>query len=46
MRKESFIYRLLQRIGLIKTRKVSKKEMCENAKPVCNKKCERCAWYE
>lgn len=46
MIKESFIYRLLQRIGLIKTREVSKKEMCENAKLVCNKNCESCAWRE
>lgn len=46
MIRESFIYRLLQRIGLIKTHEVSKKEMCENAKLVCNKNCERCAWRE
>ena len=27
-------------------REISKKEMCENAKSVCNGNCETCAWHE
>ena len=46
MREESWFYRLLKRIGLIKTYEVSKKEMCERAKSICSKNCESCAWYE
>lgn len=46
MKKESWIRRLLKRLGLIKTYEVSKKEMCENAKSVCNRNCETCAWRE
>ena len=50
MRKESLFYRLFYRllkwIGMIKTYEVSKKEMCKNAKSVCNKNCESCAWNE
>ena len=37
MREESWFYRLLKRIGLIKTYEVSKKEMCERAKSICSK---------
>lgn len=25
---------------------VSKREMCESAKSVCNRNCESCAWHE
>ena len=46
MREESWFVRLLKRIGLIKTYKVSKKEMCEKAKFMCSKNYESCAWYE
>ena len=46
MNKESLFIRLLKQIGLIKTYEISKKEMCENAKSVCNRNCESCAWYE
>ena len=46
MKKESWFYRLLKRIGLIETHEISKKEMCENAKSVCNKNCESCAWED
>ena len=46
MKEESWFYRLLKRIGLIKTYGVSKKEICERAKPICNKNCESCAWHE
>ena len=46
MKKESWFYRLLKKIGLIKEYKVNKKEMCEKAKAVCNRNCESCAWYE
>ena len=28
------------------TKEVSKKEMCESAKSVCNGHCETCAWHE
>lgn len=46
MKKESWIYKLLKWLGLIKTYEINKKEMCENAKSICNKNCESCAWYE
>lgn len=46
MKKESWLYRLLKWLGLIKTYAVSKKEMCESAKSVCNRNCENCAWHE
>lgn len=46
MKKESWFYRFLKRIGLIKTHEISKKEMCEQAKSICNRNCEQCAWNE
>lgn len=27
-------------------REISKKEMCENAKSICNNQCDSCAWNE
>lgn len=45
MNKESWFYRLLKRFGLIKAYEVSKKELCESAKSVCNRNCESCAWH-
>ena len=46
MTKESWFIKLLKKIGFIKTYQVSKKEMCERAKSICNRNCECCAWYE
>lgn len=46
MREESWLYRLLRRLGLIKSYEVSKKEMCKQAQTVCNKRCNSCAWHE
>ena len=46
MKEESWFYRLLKRIGLIKTYEVAKKEMCERVKAICSKSCDSCAWYE
>lgn len=46
MREESWLIRLLKRIGLIKTYEVSKKEMCKQAQSICSKDCESCAWHE
>ena len=46
MKRESWFYRLLKCLGLIKTYEVSKRTMCENAKSVCNRDCESCAWHE
>ena len=46
MKKESWIFKLLKWFGLIKTYKISKNEMCERAKSVCNHDCAHCAWYE
>lgn len=51
MGKQSWFYRLLKRIGLIKTYEVSKEqkaEMCRMAcsHGVCPNACERCAWGE
>lgn len=46
MKKESWFYRLLKWLGLVKTYEVSKKEICEQAKFMCNKDCKHCAWYE
>ena len=44
MKRESWLYRLLKRLGLIKTYEVSKKEMCENAKSICSRRCDNCVW--
>lgn len=46
MKKESWFYRLLKWIGLIKTYEIDKKEMCKSAKSICNRHCETCAWHE
>lgn len=51
MGKQSLIYRLLKRIGLIKSYELSKEqkaEMCRQAciSGVCPNACERCAWGE
>lgn len=45
MKKESWFIRFLKKIGLVKTYEVSKKEMCEQAKGICNNECESCAWH-
>ena len=44
MRKQSWFYKFLKWLGLIKEYKIDKKTMCENAKSICNKDCEHCAW--
>lgn len=49
--KESWLYRLLKRIGLIKTYELTKEEKEENcrwacASGVCTKACDRCLWGE
>lgn len=46
MKRESWFHRLLKRLGLIKTYKIDKKQMCEKAKSVCNGHCSSCAWYD
>ena len=46
MKNRSILYRFLKWIGLIKSYEVSKKEMCEKAKSICNGNCETCAWNE
>lgn len=46
MKKRSILYRFLEWIGVIKYEVISKKEMCERAKSVCNGNCETCAWHE
>lgn len=51
MRRRSWIYRLLKRIGLIKSYELSKDqkaEMCRLAcsSGVCPNACDRCAWGE
>ena len=46
MKKETWFYRVLKRIGLIKEYKINKKEMCERAKSVCSGDCECCIWHE
>lgn len=46
MKKESWIYKLLRWLGLIKTYEVSKKDMCESAKSMCSGHCGSCAWYD
>ena len=44
MEKESWFYKLLRWLGLIKPYEISKSEMCERAKSVCSGKCSECAW--
>ena len=46
MKKKSWFYKLLKYFGVIKTYEVSKNEMCESAKSVCNRNCETCVWNE
>lgn len=46
MKRESWFYKLLKWLGLIKECEISKKEMCENAKSTCDRNCDGCAWYE
>ena len=48
MGKESWICRLLKRIGIIKEYEVDKTEMCKRAvaSGVCPRVCNRCAWGE
>lgn len=42
--KENIIVRLLRWLGILKPVPISKGEMCEQAKSVCNKECANCAW--
>ena len=52
MKKETLLHKLitkiLHRLGIIKTKKISKKEMCERAikSNVCPHECDICAWNE
>ena len=46
MKRESWFYKLLKYIGLIKEYEISKKAMCENSKPICDMNCDSCAWHE
>jgi hypothetical protein len=46
MKEETWFYRLLKRIGLMRTYEVSKKEMCEKSKSICSNNCDNCAWHE
>lgn len=46
MREESWFYKLLKKLGIIKEYEYSKKAMCERAKSVCSRNCENCAWHE
>ena len=46
MKRETWFYKLLKWLGLIKEYPVSKNIMCERAKSICNKNCETCAWHE
>ena len=50
MRKESLFHkifiRILKKLGIIETHRISSKEMCERASTsnICPHDCERCAW--
>lgn len=33
-------------LGFIEEHEITKREMCESAKSVCNRDCEHCAWNE
>lgn len=49
MKKESWFWRLLKWLGIIEeveVRPSAKKQMCENAKSICNRNCSNCAWYD
>ena len=46
MNKEKWLYRLLKYLGLTTEYKVSKKDMCKQAKHMCHKNCEQCAWND
>ena len=48
MKKRGFFYlalrAILRLLGIVKPRAVSKEEMCEQGKKVCNMDCKHCAW--
>lgn len=52
MKKETLLYKLinkfLHKMGIVRTKKISKKEMCERAikSNVCSHTCDICAWNE
>ena len=39
-----FLEWLLEKLGIIETYEISKEEMCKNARNICDKNCEMCAW--
>lgn len=44
MKPESWIYKFLKWLGIIKQYKMGKPEMCKMAQGVCTRECEHCAW--
>lgn len=42
--KDNLLIRVLKWLGIIVEKEISKQEMCENAKSICNKRCSDCAW--
>lgn len=42
--KESIFIKIFKWLGLIEKRPISKSEMCEQAKDICNHDCASCAW--
>lgn len=42
--KESILIKFLKFVGIIKPYEISKKEMCDRAKSICNKNCDSCTW--
>lgn len=44
--KETIFIKILRWLGLVEKRPISKSEMCERAKDVCNHDCTLCAWAE
>lgn len=46
MKHQSWLFKLLKMIGIVKEYEVSKKEMCDYARSICDENCVDCAWNE
>lgn len=44
MKRELWFYKILKWFGLIKEYEIDKRTMCDNAKSICNRRCENCVW--
>jgi len=43
-RKGPILIKILEWLGLLEKRQISKSDMCKQAQDVCNHNCDSCAW--